>query len=572
MRMLMCRESSDRPGVGPEYGRTDKRYNMNISMIKRNIIHIKERMATAVVGMVLASAACLTVACSSVETETAVPAGNGHDGPLQITARVAGTLEARSTYPEGNVPEGSDWYLAVTDKNNIAYGRSYKVAFNGAYGTLSEIGTGESVELRWDMLYGEWQYDYKYHFTLDNCGVNTVLSDRPNAAYYFMAKDDVTLLGMGMVFDESQKELYKAKRESEDGRINSNDILQGHAEVPKNGAEKRIFIDIPLYHLMSRVHVEFTSDIKNFEDVKSAKVWIDHLAEECYGINRMPCFMDRFAGQFPGIDRARLYIYPLIQTDRTLYIEGFSGGNYAFPMKYKYDPSCTDDEIFCHDLYLLGSTEKGEPLIHDQDGQGGSVWRTGRLILPPQPVQTSAELRPRLHIDLDGEKYSGVLPVVLTTGTGVEQFTEFGSGKDITLRVNLNDTPPYITFSAQVKGWEDRGEVMLGSQEAGIYSSEDFVKAVAAFLDYFGAGDDNNKKEAARKTLLRYGKFWTDSLFRFTFYNNFEEDTQEIPESCKIPSTYADNFEINLAGHTVYGVKGTDEGSGDTFENKMFKD
>lgn len=502
-------------------------------------------------------AACLFGACSRGETES-VPGEEYYDGPLSVTARVEGTLETRTTHPDGVLQPGHDWYLSCPLKEyttgsatqDVATGMGVlKVGFNAqGQATTFKDKDGKPVDkLTWTMM--SPYESFNYLFVLDN------VPHKPSALYGFydnrVYDDDAenNNVARAVIFDEGEIGKYAAGLEQE-GEINANDIVQGYLRLPNDAAGKKVYLPLELRHLMARVRVELTAQGINLEE-QEVKVWIDHVASESYAMNRL---------RAAELENSTLIIHPLVK----------GRGN-----NFKYNPNCTDTDIYNHTLYLLGSEEQGEkPLPSD----GDRTYLTHNLLLPPQSTHTdNSALRPKVHIEVAGKRYSAYLPTVITPGEGgARSFNEFQSGWDITLKADISDAPPHIILSARVQDWNYRGKWPLETRQSGIYDTVDFKNAVDVFKEYAEKKLAEQQDEDALKTLKhrldRYGSWDDVGMFFFGFFSDIEKDNQILLTYYNVAIEDKDVrslFGVKLNGHTVYGCVGTESRGAGALKSKM---
>lgn len=510
------------------------------------------RRAARTVLLPLAAGACLLAACSTEEAELAPDTG-GYDGAIRIGARLRGLAETRSTYEEGAPLENSTWYLSCPLKDSISkntLGVLQAKFYGTPYAGLTDK-EGKTVELRWSDLS---PYSiFGYIFVLDNVPHWTFRERYLYSDYIDGGDNEANTIGQGVKFSEDEVEKYKAAIETEDGNINSNDLIQGYVSLPAEDWGKKSYIDIPLTHLMSRLCVEVTSSFHDFSKTP-VKVWIDHIAAESYALNRL---------------RSGNYV------DNTLIIHPLRKGNTVI-----YDSDSTDADFYNHTFYLTGSAAGDAPLLHDEGAPG--TFRTGRLILPPQDTHTDTDtLRPRVHIEVEGKQYSSFIPSTLTYEDGVARtFTAFNSGDDIVLSAEITDKPPYITFTGRVRKWVDKGTYSLPAQQGGIYSIDDFREAVKAFNEYVKEAKKNPQDpdllKKRRHALEHYG-YWNLDMFMFDFFKPLPPDGGEtLPDTLKIDTTQAGGadslrsmFGTHLNRHTVYGCDGNEDKGESYLKNKM---
>lgn len=487
-------------------------------------------------------AAYLPAACSDEESEPVAVGGEIYDGPLYIRGDIEGMLETRSTHPEGTLKDDKEeWVLSCLWRHRPALMRdpnrleNLKATFRYGYGEFTDRG-GNSVELKWSDLESESVWD-QYSFALDNGPVGW---DYDNLTSGTRIKGNYVTFA---AFPDREKliERYKAQLEPEDDRA-PNDLIAGHWNAEVSTVLNTRWVEIPLQHVMSRVHVELSvaPTIGNLE-TDDVKIWINNLADTCYG------FFRDWSISFKGLVVAGqktydpVLIYPWITDDPK---------EQVWHQDTTYMP-------FKSDLYLIGSKEKGEKLLPIYDEARNAkkdTFRTHYLIMPPQTrSRKDKRLEPRLHIEIKGQTYSGVLPAYLKTGTGQELFSEFGSGKNITLKATINDNPPDIKINATVLPWKDLGTWLLDTDQGGIRTDEEFKAAVEAYNTY-AANPEATWTSGATKpeAIERYGSF-EGGKFIFHFLGDFEKT--EDDSAYKI-TTGENNFNVNLHGHTVHGYTG----------------
>ncbi len=504
---------------------------------------------------VCAAALCLMAACSREEALSDPAAAGMYDGPLTIRADIGGMLETRATHSEGPLKNDEMWVLSTkwkgldsTEYSGINYTEYFKANFSKGYGEF-EWRRDSIIEIKWSDLITEYGY---YTIGLDNGPIGWADSGYPVNSCSVSGKGRfVNFAGFSKEVSDSLLARYKAQVEPEDGTMAQNDLIAGRYYESETNSNNKRWIDIPLRHLMSRVHVEITAPaIQNIE-TKDVQVWLSPLAEKCYGIERI------LGADSPGV---------LIDSIK------FESGNWVLALEK------SGDKVFTSDLYLLGSADKSEPLLRVPDKEG--TFRTHYLIMPPQTTHLSAgennSLRPTLYLKIGDRTWAGMLPGNITIGGEPQTFSEFGSGQNITLKVEITDAPPAINIEATVRQWEDKGTWLLGTDRGGIRSAEDFKNAVSEFKKY-AEGDPTWEPGTTKpEPLERYGNLDGKSKkFTFHFFNDFEETTEDLPSECKIPDTDKYNhFDVNLHGHTVYGVDGLQGGkdNSEALKGKMLSD
>ena len=491
---------------------------------------------------------CLMTACSREETLSDSAAAGMYDGPLTIRADIEGLLETRATHSDGPLKNNNETWVLSTLWNGAVYeGADYteyfKADFSKGYGEFKDRDDS-IVEVKWSNLKTN-QYGY-YTIGLDNGPIGWVTDGYPVNKYWVNEKKHNYVNFAGFSKEESDSLLarYKAQWEPEDGSMAPNDLVAGAYEEHMSTAMNKRWINITLRHLMSRVHVEITATAIDFAKQK-VRVWLSPLAEKCYGMERQ--FVN-------GENRSGVLI------DRIISKDGWS-------LRYGDDKD-NDDKIFTNSLYLLGSADEDE-YLRPVEGKEGT-YRTHYLIMPPQTthvdVTENQDLRPRLYIQIGSDTYSGLIPGNIMVGTTPRIFSEFGGGQNITLKVNITDEPPEIDIEATVLQWKDMGTWLLNTDRGGILDETDFKNAVKAFNEYVNRGDATWKPGDKPEPLERYGMF-EGNKFVFQFFGDFGEGN--IPSDCKIDNGHADKFEVDLHGHTVYGVNGVDGSGNTTLKNKM---
>ena len=492
-------------------------------------------------------AAYLPAACSDEESEPVAAGGEIYDGPLYIRGDIEGMLETRSTHPEGELKDDKEeWVLSclwryrpetMEDPNRL---ENFKATFRYGYGEFTDR-YGKPVELKWSDLQADDKVWYQYSFALDNGPVgwnddNTDTRIRSNYVDFAAFPDREKLI-----------ERYKAQWEPEDGRMAPNDLIAGHWDAEASMVQNTRWVEIPLRHVMSRVHVELSvaPTIGNLE-TDDVKIWINNLADTCYGFFRDWSLSKRgliLSGKETFVP---VLIYPWTCEGRELW-DWYQDTTY---MPFKSD------------LYLTGSKDRGDKLLlicnETKNEKKDTLFRTHYLIMPPQTrSRENPSLEPRLHIEINEKTYSGVLPAYLKTGTGQELFSEFGSGKNITLKAEINDNPPEIKINATVLPWKDLGTWLLDTDMSGIRTDEEFKEAVDAYNAY--AANDGatwTTGETKPEAIERYGSF-NGGKFTFHFFGDFNEEAPNLPDNHKIKAGQ-DKFDVDLHGHTVYGCTGKD--------------
>lgn len=564
------------------------------------------------------AAACGGTACSRGEAdeEAVVPAEGGEelsDRPLIIRANIEGQLESRGTVASGLL-RGQKWCLSLPlneyggAPESKGMNQDYLIAdFTNGYGefkwhdkeNLNEI---VPYELTWNKILNSGDAN-EVTMSLDNAPVywdNMQIEDRPlgvglyhNVNIGWYPKDGETTYLMPFYTEEEAKKFhpddwkrfrwktedgkdlfdrdrYRAQLEPEGDEIAPNDLLLGYWLGSGDNARNKLYIDISVKHIMSRVHVEITSpDIPDL-DRKQVRVWIDHLASECYGIIRnwhaqmilSWCWPSK-GHIYPSVIIYPFYLATKRWPEEPYWREGwdlirntFNGADYYYDGDYRwYSHDGQDITIYSHNLYLLGDKDgKTEQLLPVTDETGAEKLRTHYLIMPPQSTNSGTDLAPRLHLEIDGTKYSCSLPPVITTA-GTEQsslnFVEFKENQDITLMVTVSDAPPKIELSAQVKNWVDKGTWVLETKRGGIYEEDDLKKAVQAFNAYVKATSNEKLKHAVE----RYGDFIGEK-FIFRFFADLE---REYPKEAIIDKAGYELFDVEMNGHTIYGCIGAAE-------------
>ncbi len=557
------------------------------------------------------AAACGGTACSRGEAdeEAVVPAEDGEelsDKPLIIRANIEGLLESRATVAPGRL-RGEKWCLSLPlneyggapDSKGIH--QDYLIAdFTKGYGEFTwhakeDIDTKVPYELTWNKIMNKGDLS-EIVMSLDNAPVYwdnmQIGNDRPwgvglyhNVQIGWPDNNNSTYLMPFYTKEEAQRfhpddwkrfqwkttedgkalfdrDRYRAQLEPEDGTIAPNDLLAGYW-YRYNGTDvrgKTLYIDISLKHIMSRVHVEISAtDIPDIGQRK-VKVWIDHLASECYGIIRT-----WHAEMVNGIWQHKYpsaIIYPFYLATKPfqdVWREGWNLiRNTSVENDYDGKMFCSHDgrdiTIYSKELYLLGETDDDTKLLQVTDETGKVAYRTHYLIMPPQSTNRGTNLAPRLHLEIDGTRYSCDLPPVITTaGTGQSSlnFDEFKENQDITLEVKVSDEPPKIELAAQVKNWVDKGSWVLETKRGGIYGVDDLIKAVKAFNAYVNAMSDKKLEHAVE----RYGDF-IGGKFIFRFFTDLEG---EYPGNAIIAEAGYELFDVEMNGHTIYGCTGAAE-------------
>ena len=552
------------------------------------------------------AAACGGTACS--REEAVVPAEGGEelsDKPLVIRANIEGLLESRGTVASGLL-RGQKWCLSLPLNE---YGRGigtrgtqqdYLIAdFSKGYGEFkwhdkTDIDKIVPYELTWNKIMNAGDGG-EVTMSLDNAPVYwdniTITGERSQGVglYHFVdigwyqdddRKESTNLMpfyteeeakrfhptdyerfrGEDGLFD---RERYRAQLEPEGDKIAPNDLLLGYWLGSGGNVRNKLYIDLSIKHIMSRVHVEITSpDIPDLGQ-KPVRVWIDHLASECYGIIRMwhPEMILSWCWPSKGHIYPSAIIYPFYLST-TPDNEGHWREDWNLmrntqgsdPNGYTYDGR--DETIYSNTLYLLGDKDKTEKLLPVTDETGAEKLRTHYLIMPPQSTNFGTALAPRLHLEIDGTRYSCNLPSIITVGgTGqTSTFAEFKENQDITLSVRVSNEPPEIEFSALVYNWVDKGTWALETKRGGIYEAEDLKKAVNAFNAYV-AEQTNEKLEHA---VERYGYFTVKEgkdIFTFVFFTDLEGEYPAPP----IAEAGAERFDVEMNGHEIYGCNGKAE-------------
>ena len=511
-------------------------------------------------------AAYLPAACSDEESEPVAAGGEIYDGPLYIRGDIEGMLETRSTHPEGELKDDKEeWVLSCLWRYRPAPmedpGRleNLKATFRYGYGEFTDRD-GNPVELKWSDLELVWNL---YSFALDNGPVgwdyDDLISGTRIRSYYvdFAAFPN----------REELIERYKAQWEpEEDGKMAPNDLIAGHWDADASTVQNTRWVEIPLRHVMSRVHVELSvaPTIGNLE-TDDVKIWINNLADTCYGFFRDWSIYARTAVVNDGKTYDPVLIYPWTCEGHELW-DWYQDTTY---MPFKSD------------LYLTGSKDIGDKLLlicnETENGKKDTLFRTHYLIMPPQTLsRKDPNLEPRLHIEINGQTYSGALPAYLKTGTGQELFSEFGSGKNITLKAEINDNPREIKINATVLPWKDLGTWLLDTDQGGIRTDDEFRAAVEAYNKYANDGATWTTGETKPEAIERYGSF-NGGKFTFHFFGDFKQEVTDLPDGYKIKAGQ-EKFDVDLHGHTVYGCKGYDADpdaaeSGETLlRNKMIGD
>lgn len=195
-----------------------------IDMKNKLLYQITRKAARAMAALI--AAAGMAGACSD-EGAVPVPDEEFYDGPLQIRAKIRGTLETRTTHEPGELrDDGETWYLSCPlrdyvnkESNNRPLGVLQAKFGSEGYAILTDAD-GKVVDIRWnDLLPGPVVPD-KYVFVLDNV-------PRMKGAYLDTYVDHIIddvsdkRYAQGVVFTEEEKKQYRASLENEDGRINS---------------------------------------------------------------------------------------------------------------------------------------------------------------------------------------------------------------------------------------------------------------------------------------------------------------------------------------------------------------
>ena len=563
------------------------------------------------------AAACGGTACSRGEAdeEAVVPAEDGEelsDKPLIIRANIEGLLESRATVAPGRLRD-EKWCLSLPLNEHGGAPESkgdhqdYLIAdFTKGYGEFTwhaeeDIDTKVPYELTWNKILYKGD-GHEIVMSLDNAPVywdNMQIGGRPFGVGLYHNVDigwypDVDYLNFTYLMpfyteEEAQRfhpkdwdrfrwkttedgknlfdrDRYRAQLEPEDETIAPNDLLAGYW-YRGNGTDVKAnirYIDISLKHIMSRVHVEILAP--GIPDIgqKKVKVWIDHLASECYGIIRTwhAEMVSTWKNKYPS---AIIYPFYLATKPNTgveppdwregwgLLRNTYAENDYDCNLK-SYHHDGQDKTIYSKTLYLLGETDDDAKLLEVTDETGKVAYRTHYLIMPPQSTNRGTNLAPRLHLEIDGTRYSCDLPPVITTaGTGQSSlnFDEFKENQDITLEVKVSDEPPKIELAAQVKNWVDKGSWVLETKRGGIYGVDDLIKAVKAFNAYVNAMSDKKLGHAVE----RYGDF-IGGKFIFRFFTDLEG---EYPGDAIIAEAGYELFDVEMNGHTIYGCTGAAE-------------
>ena len=550
------------------------------------------------------AAACGGTACS--REEAVVPAEGGEelsDKPLVIRAHIEGQLETRGTVASGLL-RGQKWCLSLSlNEYGGGTGRrgtqqDYLIAdFSKGYGEFEWHDTIVPYELTWNKILDTGDTN-EVTMSLDNAPVywdNITIAGRTQGVglyhnvnigwYPNENRDEYTDLMPFYTEDEAKKfhptdyerfrgadgkfdrERYRAQLEPEGDEIAPNDLLLGYWLGSRDNARNKLYIDISIKHIMSRVHVEITSpDIPDL-DRKQVRVWIDHLASECYGIirNWHAQMIQSWCWPSKGHIYPSAIIYPFrLSTKPANDGKWWEGWNLmrntqgSDPDGYTYDGR--DKTIYSNTLYLLGDKNKPEKLLPVTDETGAEKLRTHYLIMPPQSTNSGTALAPRLHLEIDGTCYSCNLPLVITEGgTGkTTTFAEFKENQDITLSVRVSNEPPEIEFSALVYNWVDKGTWALETKRGGIYEAEDLRKAVEAFNKYVSTDSKVAEYQKNRHAVERYGYFTVKEgkdIFTFVFFTDLEGEYPAPP----IAEAGAERFDVEMNGHVIYGCSGKAE-------------
>ena len=500
---------------------------------------------------VCAAALCLMAACSREEALSDPAAAGMYDGPLTIRADIGGMLETRATHPNGNLQDNKTWVLSSEGFN---YQEFFKADFSKGYGEFKNRDDS-IVEINWSRLKPMKWGDYI--IGLDNGPIGWKEDGGLNICY--IAEKGTSFVNLAAEGDGDEMiEKYKAQVEPENGMAR-NDFISGRYQEHSSTALNKHWITIQLRHRMSRVHVEITAPIiQDLGERKDVQVWMAPLAERCYGIERVYGDESILGQNHPGVS-----------IDKLKWVEE--------QKEWILDPDESGEKVFRSKLYLLGSDGNGEGLT-PVDGEDGT-FRTHYLIMPPQTTHLSAgeadSLRPTLYLKIGDRTWAGMLPGNITIGGEPQTFSEFGGGQNITLKVEITDAPPAINIEATVRQWEDKGTWLLGTDRGGIRTADDFKKAVEAFKEYAErVGVKGEWKPGTEKPepLERYGNFG-ENKFVFQFFGDFEKETETIPDDCKIPNDYKNNFDVSLNGHTVYGVDGLagEKDNSPALKEKMLK-
>ena len=506
---------------------------------------------SALQGIAICSAVlCLMAACSREEALSDPATVGMYDGSLTIRANIEGLLETRATHEEGLLENDDETWVLSTKWGDLDYTEYFEADFSKGYGEFKDRDDS-IVEIKWSNLKAD-VYGI-YTIGLDNGPTGWVKGGGYPVNDCWVSEKQRHYVNFANFGAESARLLarYKAQVEPEGNRMAPNDLVAGAYQEARNTAMNKRWINITLRHLMSRVHVEITAPIIDELETQNVRVWLFPLAEKCYGMERQFVNGENHSGVL--IDSIML-----------------SSSNWVLV------PEKSGDKVFTSKLYLLGSAEESEHLLPVQDKEG--TYRTHYLIMPPQTTHLSEEgkqdLRPRLYIQIGSDTYSGLIPGNIMVGTTPQNFIEFGGGQNITLKVKIDNAPPEIDIEATVLQWKDMGTWLLDTDRGGIRDEEDFKKAVEAFKEYAErVGVKGEWKSGTEKPepLERYGDF-KNGKFVFQFFGDFGEG--DILPEYKIPNAYKDKFEVDLHGHTVYGVNGVD-GSGvhnEDLKNKMLSD
>lgn len=567
------------------------------------------------------AAACGGTACS--REEAVVPAEGGEelsDKPLVIRAHIEGQLETRGTVASGLL-RGQKWCLSLLlNEYSGGTGRrgtqqDYLIAdFSKGYGEFewhgTDINTTVPYELTWNKILDNGDTNevtmsldnapvYWDNITIDGRTQGVGLYHNVNIGWYLNEDcDEYTDLMPFYTEDEAKKfhptdyerfrgadgkfdrERYRAQLEPEGDEIAPNDLLLGYWLGSGDNARNKLYIDISIKHIMSRVHVEITSpDIPDL-DRKQVRVWIDHLASECYGIIRNWHAQMILPWCWPS--KGHIYpsaiIYPFrLSTKPANDGKWWEGWNLMRntqgrdPDGYTYDGR--DKTIYSNTLYLLGDKDKTEELLPVTDETGAKKLRTHYLIMPPQSTNSGTALAPRLHLEIDGTRYSCNLPPVITVGgTGqISTFAEFKENQDITLSVRVSNEPPEIEFSALVYNWVDKGTWALETKRGGIYEAEDLRKAVEAFNKYVSTDSKVAEYQKNRHAVERYGYFTVKEgkdIFTFVFFTDLEGEYPAPP----IAEAGAERFDVEMNGHVIYEYSGKAEKGEEPKDKEQLKE
>ncbi len=521
-----------------------------------------------VAGAAMLWAAGLLAACSDEQTAS-VPDGEFYDGPLQIRANIEGTLATRTTHEAVDTLRSGLWYLSAPLHTYTSLSPNVlgvlQATFNAeGYADLKDP-EGNPVTLTWnDLNPGPEANGDNYGFVLDNVPRMKGFFNNSFVDRFVRNKD----LNNGreyyaVIFDDGEQTKYGAALEDETNP-NENDILQGYLSFTKEEVGKKVFLNFTLRHVMARLHVELKSSGDDAVDLsqKQVKVWIDHIAAKSYGLNR---------GRWKGTlsESNTILIYPL------------DAGDEGSAYRYYTKDDAADKSIYTGEFYLFGSKDQGATMTK----QNGDYYCTRNLILPPQSTHNNpdedATLRPKIYVEVDGRTYWSYLPSVITPdGSGMESFSEFRSGWDITLKGDISGEEPYITFTAIVKDWVGVGSYILDTRQGGIYSMEDYNAAIDAFNEYHHyimnnslskdpsvvESDPKKQKEKMKRKhkLERYG-IWNMTGLQFTFHFFADIDNEShmpeklIDQSIPEPLNRWSRISVHRHGHTIFGCTADDD-------------